>query len=232
LGALPPGITFASVSSGRWNSPADGNVSTDMRATIQYTTLPLISGNLLRFLDSNVSLATNIASPGASITYNVPADIAVAATCVRWQFTDLGANGPATPRNFAFTTSPQVRYDVGSSPPVVVPSAVENCTYVDFTGGPASPAVRCANARVENGTPSVRASKAASPTVAAPGATIDFTLTANHVNGDSTAPIVNPVISDWLPLPWNLSAWSARRRPAACCRSRRIMSLRVAPWFG
>jgi len=199
LGALPPGITFTSVSSGRWSSPADGNVSSDMRATIQYTTLPLISGTYCDF-STNVSLATNIASPGASITYSVPADIAAAATCVRWQFTDLGANGPATPRNFAFTTSPQVRYDVGSSPPVVVPSAVENCTYVDFTGGPASPAVRCANARVENGTPSVRASKAATPTVAAPGATIDFTLTANHVNGDSTAPIVNPVISDWLPL--------------------------------
>ena len=199
LGALPAGITFASVSSGRWNSPADGNVSSDMRATIEYTTQPLLAGNYCNFTGST-ALASNIASPGASITYNVPGDIPATATCMRWVFTDQGANGPATPRNFAFTTSPQVRYDVGTSPPVIVPSAIENCTYVDFGGGPVSPSVRCANVRVEDGTPSVRAGKTANPTIAAPGATIDFTLTANHVNGDSTAPIVNPIISDWLPI--------------------------------
>ncbi|HET9032115.1 MAG TPA: GEVED domain-containing protein [Dokdonella sp.] len=199
FGALPAGITFASVSSGRWNSPADGNVSSDMRATIEYTTLPLLAGNYCDF-SASTALASNMASPGGSITYNVPGDIPATATCMRWVFADLGANGPATPRNFAFTTSPQVRYNVGASPPVIVPSAIENCTYVDFTGGPASPSVRCANVRVEEGTPSVRAGKSASPSIAAPGATIDFTLTANHVNGDSTAPIVNPVISDWLPI--------------------------------
>ena len=93
-----------------------------------------------------------------------------------------------------------MRYDVGSSPPVIVPSAIENCTYVNFGGGPATPPVQCANVRVEEGTPSVRPSKSATPTTAAPGATIDFTLNANHVGGDSTAPIVNPVISDWLPV--------------------------------
>lgn len=199
LGALPPGITFASASSGRWNSPADGNVASDMRATIEFTTQPLLPGNYCDF-STATALASNIASPGASITYNVPADIPATATCMRWVFTDLGANGPATPRNFAFTTAPQVRYDVGSSPPVIVPSAVQNCTYIDFTGGPASPVVRCANARVEDGTPSVRASKTANPAIAAPGATIDFTLAATHVNGDSTAPMVNPILSDWLPL--------------------------------
>ncbi|SFN37083.1 GEVED domain-containing protein [Dokdonella immobilis] len=199
LAALPPGITFASVSSGRWNSPADGAVSSDMRATVEYTTLPVGPGNLCDF-SATTALATNIASPGASITWNVPGDIAASATCMRWVFTDLGANGPDTPRNFAFTTSPQVRYDVGSSPPVIVPSAIENCTYVNFSGGPATPAVRCANVRVEEGTPSVRPSKSANPTIAAPGAAIDFTLNADHVGGDSTAPIVNPVISDWLPI--------------------------------
>ncbi|MGB0134157.1 GEVED domain-containing protein, partial [Dokdonella sp.] len=199
FGALPAGITFASVSSGRWNSPADGSVSTDMRATIEYTTLPLLAGDYCDFSGST-ALASNIASPGGSITYSVPGDIPATATCMRWTFSDLGANGPATPRNFAFTTSPQVRYDVGASPPVVVPSAIENCTYVDFGGGPVSPSVRCANVRVEEGTPSVRAGKTANPTIAAPGATIDFTLTANHVGGDSTAAIVNPIISDWLPI--------------------------------
>lgn len=199
FGALPAGIAFASVSSGRWNSPADGNVSSDVRATIEFTTLPLLAGSYCDF-STTTALASNIASPGGSITYNVPADIPAAATCMRWVFADLGANGPATPRNFAFTTSPQVRYSVGASPPVIVPSAIENCTYVDFVGGPVSPSVRCANVRVEEGTPSVRAGKTAAPTTAAPGATIDFTLSANHVSGDSTAPMVNPVISDWLPI--------------------------------
>jgi uncharacterized repeat protein (TIGR01451 family) len=200
FGALPPGITFASVSSGRWNSPLDGNVSSDMRATIEYTTLPLVgAGNFCDF-SAATALASNLASPGGSITYNVPADIPATATCMRWRFTDLGANGPDTPRNFAFTTSPQVRYNVGSSPPVIVPSAIENCTYVNFTGGPATPPVQCANVRVEEGTPSVRPGKSASPAIAAPGATIDFTLSADHVSGDSTAPIVNPILSDWLPI--------------------------------
>ena len=115
-------------------------------------------------------------------------------------FTDLGAERPRHAASFAFTTAPQVRYSVGSSPPVVVPSAIENCTYVDFGGGPVSPSLRCANVRVEDGTPSVRAGKTSNPAVAAPGATVDFTLTANHVNGDSTAPMVNPIISDWLPI--------------------------------
>lgn len=200
FGVLPAGITFASVSSGRWNSPADGNVSSDMRAAIEFTTLPLLAGDYCDF-SVVTALASGIASPAGSITYNVPADIPATATCMRWVFSDLGANGPATPRNFSFTTSPQVRYNVGTSPPVVVPSSIENCTYIDFLGGPVSPSARCANVRVENGTPSVRAGKTANPAIAAPGATIDFTLTANHVNGDSTAPIVNPIISDWLPIP-------------------------------
>ncbi len=199
LAALPAGITFASVSSGRWNSPADGVVASDMRATIEYTVLPVTAGNYCDF-SAVTALATNIASPGASITYNVPASIAASATCLRWVFSDFGLNGFDTPRNFAFTTSPQVRYDVGTSPPVVVPSAIENCTYVSYTGGPASPPVQCANVRVENGTPSVRPGKSATPTTAPPGGTIDFTLSADHVNGDSTAPIINPVLSDWLPI--------------------------------
>jgi uncharacterized repeat protein (TIGR01451 family) len=203
LAALPPGITFASVSSGRWNSPLDGTVASDMRATIEYTTLPVVgAGNFCDF-STVTALDTGIASPGASITYPVgagPGNIPATATCMRWVFADLGANGPDTPRNFAFTTSPQVRYDVGSSPPVIVPSAIENCTYVDFTGGPVTPPVQCANVRVENGTPSVRPGKTAVPNTAPPGSTIDFTLSADHVGGDSTAPIVNPVVSDWLPI--------------------------------
>ncbi len=202
LAPLPAGITFASVSSGRWNSPLDGVVASDMRATIEYTVLPVTAGN---FCDFSVvtALDTGIASPVASITYPVgagPGTIPATATCMRWVFSDLGANGPDTPRNFAFTTSPQVRYDVGSSPPVIVPSAIENCTYVNFTGGPATPPVQCVNARVEFGTPSVRPGKTATPTTAPPGNTIDFALSADHVSGDSTAPIVNPVLSDWLPI--------------------------------
>lgn len=200
LAPLPPGITFTSVSSGRWNSPLDGAILSDVRATIEFTTLPVVGpGNACDFSVVG-TLATNIASPGGAITYVVPGDIPLTATCLRWRFVDFGANGPDTPRNFAFSTSPQVRFDVGASPPVIVPSAVENCTYADFNGGPANPPVQCANVRVELGTPSVQPAKSANPTIAAPGATIDFTLTANHVAGDSTAPIVNPILSDWLPI--------------------------------
>ncbi len=197
---LPAGITFLSVTSGQWSNPPDGAVTTDVRATVQFTTAALVAG-VCNFAGAvTIPTASNIASPGAPLIFNVPADIPATATCIRWQFSDAGANGPRMPRNWSFTTAPQVTYDVGPSPPVVAPSGLTNCSYAIFTSVNSPTADACSTARVEQPTPSVQPVKSANPTVQSPGNTIDFTISAQHVAGDSTAPIVNPVLSDWLPI--------------------------------
>jgi uncharacterized repeat protein (TIGR01451 family) len=192
---LPSGITFSSVSSGTWSNPPDGAVTTDVRATIEYTTLPLVAG--VCDFSAVTNLATNIAGTAAQ-TYNVPVPLAANATCVRWRFTDAGVNGPNMPRNWSFSGAPEVRYAVSAAAPA--PSTLQNCTYTDFTGATVPRPQQCANVRVEQPTPSVQPIKTMNPTVQAPGGTIDITLGGDHVAGDSTSPIVNPVLSDWLPI--------------------------------
>ena len=194
---LPTGLTFASVSSGRWSSPTDGNVSSDVRATIQYTTAAPIAG-VCDFTGAT-AIATNIVSPGVATVFLVPASIPANATCIRWQFSDFGAGGPSIPRNWSFTTAPQVRYSVNAGT-VIAPSTLQNCTNTNFTGAPLPRSEVCVNARVEQATPSVRPAKSFTPGSTSPGNTFNITMSANHVAGDSTAPLTGIVLSDWLPV--------------------------------
>ena len=194
---LATGLTFASVSSGQWNSPTEGSVASDVRATIQYTTAAVIAG--VCDFTIGVPIATNISSPGAATVFAVPGIIPANATCIRWQFSDAGAGGPNTPRNWAFTTAPQVRYSVNAAT-VVPPGTLQNCTNTAFTGAPTPRPEQCVNARVELATPSVAPAKSFSPATTSPGGTMDITMTANHVANDSTAPLTGIILSDWLPV--------------------------------
>jgi uncharacterized repeat protein (TIGR01451 family) len=194
---LAVGLTFASVSSGQWSSPTEGSLTSDVRATIQYTTAAVVGG-VCDFTGAT-AIATNIASPAVASVFAVPGTIPANATCIRWLFTDAGTGGPNMPRNWQFNTPPQVRYSVNAGT-VTVPSALQNCTGTTFTGAITPRPEQCVNARVEAPTPSVAPAKSFSPSTATPGGTMDITMTANHVVDDSTAPLTGIILSDWLPV--------------------------------
>lgn len=193
LPSAPAGVLPLSVTSGQWNSPATTNApsGSDVRATIGYAiTTPCQS---VTYTD----LATDLASPASAATYALPAD----AACVRWVFTDKAADGPALPRGWRFETAPVV--EIGTTAIAgPFPQPVENCmfaTYQNFDGSQGMSGRDCDTANVEDATPAIDIQKKTSTNNVPPGAEVQYTLTSQHVAGDSTGDSINPVITDLLP---------------------------------
>lgn len=200
----PAGVIPVSISSGQWNSPATTNapVGSDVRATIGYST---DAGSC--DAATYTALATNIASPASSVIYTLPAT----ATCVRWEFSDAAADGPAVPRGWAFTNNPTFIQDTTAYPgpfPVQVQNCV-NATYTEFDLTTGNTGDSCGTANIENETPEIILSKLRSANNLAPLDTTQFTLRFRHDTVDSTGATVNPVLTDLIPEEFEFISWDS-----------------------
>ncbi len=209
--ANPPNIFPLSITSGQWNSPINFNGTTDVRATIEFSTDVVATPDLCTTASyaGNI-LATNIASPVASVNYPLPAN----ATCVRWVLTDVSANldAPATPRHWAFTTQPLLTLDT-QTVPGPYPQVVENCLVTTFTlnGVSTIDGPDCFTANIEDPTVAIASEKIrlAPSGDALPGQEVQERLTFTHIEGDSTVGAVDPVVADLLPPELEFVSWDA-----------------------
>lgn len=211
--ATPAGIEAISVTNGQWNSPATTNepAGSNVQADIAYS----IAGTPCDDAGTAyVDLVINVLGSAAITTYPLPAN----ATCVRWKFTDLGADGPAVPRGWAFTTSPvleQKTENVAGPYPIVV----ENClfaTYTEFNGDPGNSGDQCGSANIEEATPAINFQKAqiSGSSSVDPGDEIQYRLIIQHNEKSSTGATVNPVIMDLLPAEFEFVSWDSNNVPA------------------
>lgn len=209
---VPAGITAISISSGQWNSPETTNEPTgsDVRANISYSTDATSCDDAAT---NYTSLANNIASPATSTTYALPAG----ATCVRWEFSDAGADGPAVPRGWQFTTSPVLSQNT-ESVAGPYPVTVENClfaTYTEFNGSTGTSGPTCGTALIEEATPDISLIKTQTSggSNVPPGQEIQYRLRMRHNQSSSTGDINNPVIADLLPEEFEFVSWDSNSIP-------------------
>lgn len=195
------------MSSGKWSSPATTNEvnGSDVQAKISYATDS--AGDCTNATYSNDLSGGFIVSPSTSITYSLPSTT----TCIRWEFEDKGADGPAVPRGWAFTTSPRVIQDTtaytGS-----FHKEVENCinaTYTKFDSTTGDTGAKCSTANIEEATPEIIITKSVTSSTLKPGDETQFILNFKHDTADSTGDIVNPTITDLLPAELEFVSWDS-----------------------
>ena len=207
LPLLPAGITAKTVTSGQWNSPPTTNapLGSDVRAKISYSqTAGLGACSDAAAVYTDLTGGAFIASPAASVTYNLPADT----TCVRWEFRDLGADGGVAndyqvPLGWAFTDSPILTQDTTGVAAADIDAKVENCvnsTYKLFDGSTGGSGDVCSKANIENPASDVISAKYIYPSTGnKPGDLIKIRMRFLHDQADSTGPIIDPVVADFLP---------------------------------
>ena len=201
LPSAPAGLTAKEVTSGQWNSPATTNGASDVKATISYST----DAGACEAA-AYTALATNISSPAASQTYLLPAGT----TCVRWEFSDAGPDGPAVPRGWRFTTNPKLTQN--NAYPGPYPVSVQNCvsaTYTEFDLTTGNTGDSCGDLNIEEATSEVILSKETSNNGLKPTDTTQFTLRFMHDSADSTGPFENPTITDLLPPEFEFVSWDS-----------------------
>ena len=149
-----------------------------------------------------VALGTNL--PGNNSTVFTTGLAGATGLC--WVLRNNAAGSPPNevPRDFAFTTQPRVTQAVPASiVPPALPDALEpdNCFRARWTAGTAQTQRICRTQRIELPRPGVDPVKSiqSAPSPLRPLDTIVFRVGVDHAVGDSTGPIVNPVIVDLLP---------------------------------
>ena len=207
LPTTPVGVVAKSVSSGQWNSPATTNEvnGSDVQAQITYATDS--AGDCANATYSNSLTGGFIASPSSSTTYILPSNT----TCIRWEFEDKGADGPAVPRGWAFTSYPRVIQDT-TAYTGAFPIEVENCvnaTYTNFDLTTGDTGSKCGTANIEEATPEIIVTKSVNNSNLKPGDEAQFTLRFRHDTADSTGPTENPTITDLLPAELEFVSWDS-----------------------
>ncbi len=214
---LPAGVVPKSISSGQWNSPPITGGSSDVHATIDYSTTDVSASSCDAATTTySTVLANNIPSPATSAVYSLTG---TSVTCVRWQFYDVagGGNNPV-PRGWTFTDSPKFVQDTTTyhTNTGVYPIEVTNCVNARYTtfGQPAgtrdgNTGDICPTANIEEETPEIIFLKSKSVNNLSPFDETQYTLRFRHAPDDSTGPTINPVVIDLLPEEFEFISWDS-----------------------
>ncbi len=203
----PVGLAATTVTSGQWSSPPTTNApgGSDVRARISYSQTPGVACSAATAVYTDLTGGAFIASPAASVSYNIPADT----TCVRWEMRDYGVDGGGVakdyqvPLGWSFTTPPLLTQDTSGVADADIDAKVRNCinsSYKLFDGTPFVDANYCAKANIENPASDVITAKYILPSTGnKPGDLIKIRMRFLHDQADSTGPIIDPVVADFLP---------------------------------
>jgi len=200
------GVLAKSVSSGQWNSPPttqapEGSL---VKAKISFSKDSAVPCKEASYTDLSAGF---IASPSSSIVYSLDGTT----TCIKWEFKDEGADGPAVPRGWKITTFPRVIQDT-TGYTATLPVAVKNClnaTFKEFNGDTGDTGAQCATANIEESTPEIAIQKTVDKSELKPGDKVQYTLRFYHDRSDSTGATVNPVVTDLLPEQMEFVSWDA-----------------------
>ncbi|MFN3786162.1 MAG: hypothetical protein ACK4RS_04920, partial [Thiothrix sp.] len=213
LPTTPTGIVPLRVKLGTWNSPPTTNApgGSDVRLTLSYSA---DTG------DCQAATYTDLVVDAVSAIAPNERDIPADTHCLRWAFKDLGPDGPAVPRGWQFNGAyaPSIFADT-SAVTAPYPVEVQNCvsaTFTKFDGSTGSAGPVCDKSFIEEATPAISLSKAVTNGSSfTPESEVKFKLSANHVSGDSTGAVVNPVIADLLPAELEFVRWDAFKKNTA-----------------
>jgi hypothetical protein len=202
---LVAGIEAKSISSGKWNSPNTTNGRSDVQVHIWSAT---DSANDCENATYSTDLSSGfIVSPSSSVTYPLNTNT----TCVKWVFEDKGADGPAVPRGWKFSTAPRVIEDT-TGYAGVFPIEVKNCVHATFTKFDSTTgrtSAKCGTANIEEKTPELTVLKSSDPNSLNPGDESQYTLRFKHDRVDSTGATINPIVEDLLPLIMDFVRWDS-----------------------
>lgn len=204
LPVSPAGIVPKKVYVREWNSPATTQApnGSDVRLTLGYST----GGDCKTA--SYTTLVTDAVSGSTPDGFDLPADT----KCLRWQFKDLGPDGPAVPRGWLYNPywSGVVMADT-SAVAGPYPVTVKNCaegTFTRFDTSTGTSGEICDESLVEEATPALWLDKAVTNGSGfAPEAEVKFKLYAEHTWDSSTGAAVNPVVADLLPKELEFVSW-------------------------
>lgn len=207
LPVTPTGIVPTKVYVNEWNSPPTTNApsGSNVVLTLGYST---DAGDCKAA--NYTALVTDAASNSNPDGLNLPAGV----TCLRWQFKDLGPDGPAVPRGWQFNPywAGIVTADI-STVAGPYPVAVKNCVVGSFTKFDNSTGLSgemCDDSFVEEATPAMVMYKdVMNGSSFHPDDTVEFRLHVEHVWDDSTGTAHNPVVTDLLPATLDFDSFTA-----------------------
>ena len=205
LPTTPTGIVPKKVYVRDWNSPATTNApdGSDVRLTLGHSA----DGGDCKAANYT-TLVTDAASASNPDGFDLPADT----KCIRWQFKDLGPDGPAVPRGWLF--NPNWAGVVTADTSAVAgtyPVTVKNCVAGTFTKFDASTGTSgdiCDDSFVEEATPSIVLYKdVTNGSSFRPEDTVQFQIHAEQVWDSATGVAHNPVLVDFLPKELEFVSW-------------------------
>ncbi|MDD5392159.1 MAG: SdrD B-like domain-containing protein [Thiothrix sp.] len=203
LPTAPAGLVPKRVLLGYWPSPATTHApdGSDVRATLSYAT---------DSSDCKTATYTDLVVDAKSADTSY--DLDPATKCLRWKFKDMGPDGPAVPRGWAYNPywAQNVFVDTsGVAGPF--PVQANNCmsaTFTKFDGSTGEAGSSCHAPNIEDATPAIGITKAVvNGSAFAPDADVQFKLTLENPWGDSTGEVVNPVLADLLPKELEFASW-------------------------
>ncbi|GIX34874.1 MAG: hypothetical protein KatS3mg126_0653 [Lysobacteraceae bacterium] len=202
--AIPGSPSMLQVSSFTLGNWVDGAPLYDVVADVFVTTTnPAPTSNCGSAPDwvqvaSDAAANNAITISGASIPANM--------TGICWRFENRAGGTPANevPRDFAFTSAPRITQPVPSTitpPPLPNATTVQNCLQFNWNAGGPQSSSTCRIQRIEEPRPGVDPVKfvQSAPSPLRPLDEIVYRVGVDHAVGDSTGPIVDPVIVDVLP---------------------------------
>lgn len=212
LPITPTGIVPKKVYVRDWNAPPTTKApdGSDVRLTLGH------SADSDCKAANYTTLVTDAASGSNPDGFDLPADT----KCIRWQFKDLGPDGPAVPRGWQFNPywSGVVTADT-SAVAGPYPVAVKNCAVGTFTKFDASTGTSgdvCDDSFVEEATPSIVLYKdVISGSSFRPEDTVQFQIHADPVWDSATGAVHNPVLVDFLPQELDFVSWDTFSTDAA-----------------
>lgn len=207
LPVTPTGVVPKKVYVREWNSPATTNApsGSDVRLTLGHSA---DSGDCK--IANYTALVTDAASGSNPDGFDLPADT----KCIRWQFKDLGPDGPAVPRGWLFNPywSGVVTTDT-SAVAGAYPVTVKNCVAGTFTKFDASTGTSgdiCDDSFVEEATPSIVLYKdVINGSSFRPEDSVQFQIHAEQVWDSATGAAHDPVLVDFLPKELEFVSWDS-----------------------
>lgn len=201
ISGAPPRLQVSSFTLGNWNSGAPlYDVVADVFVTDTVPAPTSDCGNAIDWVQVANDAAANNSTTISSAS--IPVDM----TGICWRFENLAGGTPINevPRDFAFTTAPRITQPVPSTvTPPALPAAitVENCLQFNWNAGGPQSSNTCRIQRIEEPRPGVDPVKFVfnAPSPLRPLDEIVYRVGVDHAVGDSTGPIVNPVVVDLLP---------------------------------
>ena len=207
LPTSPAGIVPQKVYVGEWNSPATTNApgGSNVVLTLGYSA---DTG------DCTVANYTALITDAASGSNSAGLDLPATTTCLRWQFKDLGVDGPAVPRGWLFNpnwsglVSADTSAVAGPYPVTVKNCVVGSFTNVDKTTGLSG--TMCDDSFVEEATSSIILYKEVlNGSSFRPEDTVQFQLHAEQTWDSATGVVHNPVLVDFLPPELEFVSWDS-----------------------